>query len=54
MAQIVSVSSKLILFHANDLLDHKIFESGSFAPVYVLSSVSNTLLEIVEMMRWTL
>ena len=54
MAQIVSVSSKLVLFHANDLLDHRIFESGNFAPAYIYSSVSNALLEIVEMMRWTI
>ena len=34
MAQIISVSSKLVLFHANDLLDHRIFESGKFVPAY--------------------
>ena len=34
MAQIVSVSSKLVLFHANDLLDHRIIQNGSFAPAY--------------------
>ena len=54
MAQIVSVSSKLVLFHANDLLDHRIFESGNFAPAYIYASVSNALFEIVEMMRWTI
>ena len=39
IAQIISVSSKLVLFHANDLLDHRIFESGNFAPAYLYSSV---------------
>ena len=53
MAQIISVSSKLVLFHANDLLDHRIFESGKFVPAYQFASVSNALVEIVEMMRWT-
>ena len=39
MAQIVSVSSKLVLFHANDLLDHRIIQNGSFAPAYTNTSV---------------
>ena len=39
MAQIVSVSSKLVLFHANDLLDHRIIQNGSFAPAYSHTSI---------------
>ena len=52
MAQMISVSSKLILFHANDMLDHRIIEHGGFAPAYVHASVPDALLEIVLMMRW--
>ena len=47
MAQMISVSSKLILFHANDMLDHRIIEHGGFAPVYIHASVPDALLEIV-------
>ena len=54
MAQIVSISSKLVLFHANDLLDHRIIQNGSFAPAYSHTSVQEALSEIVEMMRWTM
>ena len=54
MAQMISVSSKLILFHANDMLDHRIIENGCFYPTFTHASVSNALLEIVEMMRWTI
>ena len=54
MAQIVSVSSKLVLFQANNLLDHRNIQNGSFAPAYSCSSIPNALLEVVEMMRWTI
>ena len=54
MAQMVSVSSRLILFHANDMLDHRSIENDGFAPAYIYASVPNALLEIVEMMRWTI
>ena len=54
MAQIVSVSSRLVLFHANDLLDHKIIQNGSFAPAYTYTSVHEALLEIVDMISWTM
>ena len=54
MAQIVSVSSKLVLFHANDMLDHRLIQVGNFAPAYSFSSLEKALLEIVEMMRWTI
>ena len=54
MAKVICVSSKLQLFHANDLLDSRVLQNGSFVPVLSRSSVSDALLEIVEMMQWTL
>ena len=32
MAQIIEISSKLILFHANDLLDQRFLQNGYFSP----------------------
>ena len=54
MAQIVSITSKLVFFHANDILDQRIISKGSLSPVISYQSVSKSLLEIVEMMQWTI
>ena len=43
-----------MLFHANDLLDQRIIESGGFVPSYTEGSISQSIFEIVEMVRWTL
>ena len=34
MAKLISVSSTLVLNHANDLLDYRILQLGTFEPVY--------------------
>ena len=50
----VVINSKLIRFHANDLLDHRVIQSGHFEPSPIVSSVEDSILEIVDMMNWTL
>ena len=50
MAKVICVSSKLQLFHANNLLDYRILQNRSFSPVLSLSSVTDALVEVVEMM----
>ena len=48
------VSSQMVLMHANDLLDQRIIEKGSFVPNLSLESVINTINEIIELMNSTL
>ena len=50
LAKLIVVSSRLILFHANDILDHKFLQNGQFTPVFIQDSVSESIQEIVEMM----
>ena len=44
----------MVMLHANDLLDQRIIENGSFVPHYAEDSVSKTILEIVSIVRETL
>ena len=48
------VNSKLVRFHANDLLDHRVIQSGKFVPSPTVSVVEDAILEITEMMNWNL
>ena len=32
MAQLILVNSKIVMLHANDLLDHKMIQNGNFVP----------------------
>lgn len=43
----------MLLLHAQDLLDQRIIEHGSFVPSYGQSSVSDAILEIVDMVQLT-
>ena len=54
LAQMIVINSKLVRFHANDLLDHRVIQSGKFVPSLSVSSVEDSILEIIEMMSWTL
>ena len=51
LAQVLNVSSKLLLSHAQDLLDQQIIENNRFVPKYVEGSVSLAVLEIVQIVR---
>ena len=42
------------MLHAQDLLDHRIIEHGSFVPTYTKGCVSEAICEIVEMLNLTL
>ena len=54
LIQIMLVSSQMVMMHANDLLDSRIIEKGSFVPNLSLGSVSETAKEIIELMNSTL
>ena len=48
------VSSQMVLMHANDLLDQRVIEKGSFVPNLSLDSVINAINEMIELMNSTL
>ena len=48
------INSKLVRFHANDLIDHRVIQSGKFIPSLSISSVEAAMQEIIDMMSWTL
>jgi len=54
MSQTILISSKLVLLHANDLLDQQHLSKGQFSPFYEPGSVWEALFEIVEMINHTL
>ena len=47
LTQILNVSCKLLLSHAQDLLDQQIIENNRFTPYYVEGFVSSAIHEII-------
>ena len=43
MAQLIMVSSNMLLLHTQDLLDQRIIEYDNFKPCYSLGSVKNAI-----------
>ena len=54
LIMMIAINSKLVRFHANDLLDHRVIQSGKFVPSPSVSCVEHAMLEIIDMMSWTL
>ena len=54
MAETILISSQMVMLHANDLLDQRIIENGSFVPHYAAGSPSQAILEMVQLIRLTL
>ena len=54
IAQTVRLSSKFVLFHANNLLDQEFLQNGNFSPVYEYGSITKALHNVVQMIRLTL
>ena len=54
MAETIVISSQQIMLHANDLLDSRIIEHGSFTPAYYPASVKRAIEEIITLIRFTL
>ena len=44
----------MVLMHANDLLDQRIIEHGSFVPHKTSGSISAAIKEIIDLMNSTL
>ena len=54
MAQLINVSSHLLMLHTQDLLDQRIIENGAFKPCYTQGSVKHVILDIVNLVNLTL
>lgn len=54
LVQIMLVSSQMVMMHANDLLDYRVIEKGSFVPNLSLGSIIDTAKEMIELMNSTL
>ena len=50
MAKLIRVSSTLVLNHANDLLDYRILQLGTFEPVYSANLIQPAIKQIVDLM----
>ena len=44
----------MVMMHANDLLDQRIIDNGSFVPNLTSGSIVDTLNEVIELMNTTL
>ena len=54
MLQIVLVSCQMVEFHANDLLDQRIIENGTFLSNMVSGSIVEAIQEMIDLMNVTL
>ena len=54
MAKTVNVSSRLVLLHANDLLDQRIIQNNAFEPFYERRSVEQSAMQIIQLLKSTL
>lgn len=43
IAETILISSKLVIMHANDLIDEKIIENGVFVPFYEVGSIASAM-----------
>ena len=48
------ISSQMILMHANDLLDWRIIENGSFVPNISVNQICAAIKEMIDLMNSTL
>ena len=53
-AYLILISSKLVLFHANDLLDLRFLQTGNFTTNYAEHSPSRAIKEMTELINLTL
>ena len=47
MAETILISSQMVMLHANDMLDQRIIENGSFVPFYSIESVKAAITQMV-------
>ena len=54
LVHLLFVASKMVLMHANDLLDWRIIENGSFTPNMTSGSIIGAITEMVDLINSTL
>lgn len=47
MAETILISSQMVMLHANDMLDQRIIENGSFVPFYSIESVKAAITQMI-------
>lgn len=53
-AKLILVASKMVLFHAHDLLDLRFLQTGNFSAKYAEDSIQRAILEITDLIQMTL
>ena len=53
MVQILFVSSQMLMLHANDMLDQRIIENGSFVAHPTIGSPAQTIKDIINLISQT-
>lgn len=43
----------MLMLHANDLLDLRIIEQGSFVPTYVESDITEMIMQVIKVVKFT-
>ena len=54
IAKTIHFSSKLLILHSNDLIDQQIMNNDGFRPVFAHDDICKSVLEITDMVRWSL
>ena len=51
-AKSIFVTTQMLMLHANDLLDLRIIEQGSFLPTYVETDAKEKIMEVINVVRF--
>ena len=54
MIMLIQTCSNLALFHANDLLDYRIIQNGSFSSTLTSESIAETIQQTIQLIQYTL
>ena len=52
-AKSIFVTTQMLMLHANDLLDLRIIERGSFVPAYVVSDIYEMIMQVIKVVKFT-
>ena len=53
VAKTIFITTQMLMLHANDLLDLRIIEQGSFVPTYMNADIYETIMEVVKVVSFT-
>ena len=51
-AKTIFVTTQMLMLHANDLLDLRIIEQGTFLPTYVETNAKDKIMEVINVVRF--